>query len=388
MFKKTTSQKRVKYKSTPRKDEFFKILKGRVDQYFIDNDISKHANGMMYFKTVLAFVSWAVVYGLIITNTFSFSYGATITAFCVFGFINIFIAFNVVHDACHNAYSPNKRTNKLLGYAMNFIGGNSYLFTRMHNAHHAFVNIHGIDVTLETHGLFRFSPHEPYEPKHRFQHWYFMFAYAFASLHWTAVKDFKWFFVEDGIGNEKNLKHPREEFWILIFSKLFYFGYALILPLIFLDVPGWVITVSYLAFHIPSSIMFALIFQVTHIYTGTHYPLPDDEGNIENNYAIHVLETTSDFSRKHRFSSWFMGGINLHVIHHLFPTICHVHYTPLTSIVKDTAKEFGMDYYENDNMWQAFKKHVRMMKWLSQEDAEVPQYGASHQKREAVFSNL
>ena len=75
-----------------------------------------------------------------------------------------------------------------------------------------------------------------------------------------------------------------------------------------------------------------------------------------------------------------MGGINLHVIHHLFPTICHVHYTPLTAIVKETAKEFGMDYYENDNMWLAFKKHVKMMKWLSKEDAEVPQYGASHGK--------
>ena len=86
MFKKTTSQKRVKYKSTPRKDEFFKILKGRVDQYFIDNDISKHANGMMYFKTVLAFVAWAIAFSLIITNTFSYSYGATILAFCVASF--------------------------------------------------------------------------------------------------------------------------------------------------------------------------------------------------------------------------------------------------------------------------------------------------------------
>jgi len=377
MFQKTTSIKKVRYKSNQKKDDFFRDLKGRVNKYFKENGISKHANAAMVFKTVFAFVCWVVVYTILISNLLSFSYAATIAGFCVLGFINIFIAFVVMHDACHNAYSANKKVNRILGYSMNFIGGNSYLFTKMHNAHHAFVNIHGIDVTLESHGLFRFSPHEPYKWFHKYQHIYTPILYMIASVHWAAVKDFKWFFLEDNIGNKKNIKHPKFEFWMLIFSKMFYFGYALILPFLFMNVPFWVVLLGFLAMHIPSSLTFALIFQITHVYDGTHYPLPDDGGNIENNYALHVLETTSDFGRGKPMITWLTGGINLHVIHHLFPTVCHIHYGPLTEIIKECAEEYGLDYYEQPTFYSAIKYHMKMLHHLSKPDAEVPQYGKS-----------
>lgn len=377
MFQKTTSLKKVRYRSNKRKDDFFRDLRGRINNYFKENGISKHANRAMVFKTIVAFTAWAIVYFSLITNQFSFSNVGVLLGFCLLGFANIFIALAVVHDACHNAYSSNKNVNRILGYSMNFIGGNSYLFTKMHNAHHAFVNIHGIDVTLESHGLFRFTPHEPYKWFHKYQHLYTPVLYMMVSMHWTIVKDFKWFFIEDSIGNKKNIKHPRFEFWMLIFSKLFYFGYAVILPLFILQVPFWVVLLGFVVMHIPSSLTFALIFQVTHIYEGTHFPLPDDGGNIENNYALHVLETTSDFSRNRPIGTWLMGGINLHVIHHLFPTICHIHYKPLTEIVKECAEEYGLQYYEQRSFASAISYHIKMLYHLSKKDAEVPQYGKS-----------
>jgi len=377
MFQKTTSLKKVRYRSNKRKDDFFRDLRGRVNNYFTENGISKHANRAMVFKTIFAFTSWAIIYFLLITNQFSFSNIGVLLGFCVLGFANIFIALAVMHDACHNAYSSSKKVNRILGYSMNFIGGNSYLFTKMHNAHHAFVNIHGIDVTLESHGLFRFTPHEPFRWFHKYQHLYTPILYMIVSMHWTIVKDFKWFFIEDSIGNKKNIKHPRFEFWMLIFSKLFYFGYAIILPLFILQVPFWVVLLGFVVMHVPSSLTFALIFQVTHVYEGTHFPLPDDGGNIENNYALHVLETTSDFSRNSPIETWLMGGINLHVIHHLFPTICHIHYKPLTEIVKQCAEEYGLEYYEQRNFLAAINYHIKMLHHLSHEDAEVSQYGKS-----------
>jgi len=377
MFQKTTTTKKVRYKSTKQKDDFFRDLKGRVNNYFKEKGISKYANAAMVFKTVFAFTAWGIMYAILITNKLSFSYAATIAGFCALGFVNIFIAFAVMHDACHHAYSKNKKINRLLGYSMNFIGGNSYLFTKMHNSHHAFVNIHGIDVTLESHGLFRFTPHEPHQWFHKFQHIYTPILYMIASAHWVIVKDFKWFFVEDSIGNKKNIKHPKSEFWMLILSKIFYFSYAIILPIIFLQVPAWLVFIGFLAMHIPSSLTFALIFQVTHVYDGTHYPLPDSEGNIENNYALHVLETTSDFSRGKPAAAWLMGGINLHVIHHLFPTICHIHYQPLTKIVKECVEEYGLEYYEQPSFYAAIKYHMKMLYNLRKPDAQVPQYGKS-----------
>ena len=104
---------------------------------------------------------------------------------------------------------------------------------------------------------------------------------------------------------------------------------------------------------------------------------PDDNGNIENNYFIHVLETTADFSRENKFTAWLTGGLNLHVVHHLFPQINHVHYIPLTHIIRQMAEEFGMQYQENPNFWVALKLHMKMLKHLSKKDAVVPQYGLS-----------
>ena len=110
MFQKTTSSKKVRYKSNKRKDDFFKDLKGRVDNYFVQNNLSKHANAHMIAKTIIAFVAWIFVYALFITNTFTGTL-AVWCLYCVLGFINIFIAFVVVHDACHNAYSKKRKIN-------------------------------------------------------------------------------------------------------------------------------------------------------------------------------------------------------------------------------------------------------------------------------------
>jgi len=377
MLKKTTTKRVVKYKSTKPKDDFARELRKRINGYFRDRGISQYATPGVTAKGVFGFVFWGLVYALIMSDSLSHSFLLLATGFMALGFVNIFLAFNIMHDACHGAYSKSKTVNYILGYTMNFIGGNRYLFTMMHNAHHAFVNIAGIDVTLETHGMFRFTPHEPWQPKHKWQHIYTPILYALAMIHWVLVKDFKWMFGEISIGNKKNIKHAPKEYFILFTSKIFYFAVTLLLPLFVLSAPWHWIVLSWINLHIIPSLCFALLFQVTHVYNGTHYPLPDDEGNIENNYFIHVLETTADFSRNNKLTAWLTGGINIHIVHHLFPKINHGHYIPLTQIIKDTAEEYGLQYQENKNFVKALKLHMQMLKKLSKKDAAVPQYGTS-----------
>ena len=374
MLGQTTSSRKVKFKSTPEKDQFAKALRIAIATYFKENNISKYGNREMHIKTIFAAVAWLGVYALIMSNALSHNLLLLWGGFTLLGYVNIFIAFNIGHDACHNAYSANMKVNKRMSYAMNFIGANSYLFRMMHNAHHQYVNIHGTDVTLETHGLFRFTPDEPYKPIHRFQHIYTPILYSLAAIHWTIVKDFKWFFGETHIGNNKHIKHSNNEFTILVLSKVVHFGLHVALPLIFLDAAWWAILLGYVFVQFLPGLTFALIFQVTHIYEGTHYPMPDDEGNIENNYAIHVMETTADFARKSRIGSWLMGGINIHVIHHIMPGVCHVHYPALTKILIKVANDHGIEYHENKTFGEALKKHMKMLKLLSKPDATVPRY--------------
>ena len=377
MLKSMTSAKRVRFRSNPRKDQFNNVLRERVNAYFEDNNISQHADTEMYIKTVLSVVMWIACFTAVLSGVLDGSPWLLIGLYTVWGFVNVFIAFNIMHDATHDAYSANPKINKIMGYSMDFIGGNQYLFRRMHGAHHGYVNIHGIDVTMESHGMFRFTPAEPWKPFHRYQHIYTFILYSLAMFHWVVAKDIKWMFGETHIGNQKNIKHPLKEKIILIIGKTWYFGTALALPLILTGAPWWAVAVGFVSMHILPGLYFALIFQVTHVYEGTTYPLPDDRGDIHNNYALHVLETTADFSRKSRFGSWLMGGINIHVIHHIFPRICHTHYPALTDILKETADEFGLEYQENERFWPALKKHYGMLKHLSKEDAYVPTIGKS-----------
>lgn len=376
MFQKTTSDtKTVKFKSTPNKDQFSTVLRKRMNDYFKQNNISRYGNWEMYLKTALAAIFWSTTYYFILNSPeVGIGKWGVFALFVFLGFINIFIAFNISHDACHNAYSSKPWVNQLMSYSLDFVGGNSYLFRQMHNVHHAFVNIHGIDVTMETHGLFRFTPHEKWLWYHRFQHIYTPILYMLAGVQWSILKDFKWFFLEDSIGNNKNIKHPAKEYLILFITKAIYFGLTLGLPMYFLPYsPGFII-LCWFGLQIPSSLTFALIFQATHVYEGTHYPMPDEEGNIENNYAIHVVETTADFSRQSRIGNFLMGAINIHVIHHILPGICHVHYPKLTKILIKTCDDFGLKYKEHMTFPQAMKSHIKMLHTLSKPDSYVPEY--------------
>ena len=376
MLQQTTTDKEIRFKSTPNKDKFVETLRGRINQYFKDNKTTPYANGFMWFTAFFGFTAWAIVYYLIISNTIT-PYGpiALIGAFTLLGYINIFIAFNVSHDALHNAYSRKAWINKLLSYSFDFIGGNSYLFGKIHTTHHMFSNIHGIDPQMESHGLLRNTPHERFQGKHRLQFIYVILIYALAQLHWIVIKDFKWMFFEKHIGNEKNIKHPPIEIFKLIFWKALYYTLNLVIPLLVLTTfPWWIVVLGFVAIHILPGLTFALIFQSNHVFEGTTYPVPNDEGDIENCFAIHTLETTLDFARKNKLATWLMGGINVHVIHHMFPGYCHIHSASLAKILIKTCKDFDLKYMEAPTFGKAVSIHIKMLKHLSNPEAKVASY--------------
>ena len=53
------------------KTEFYSVLKERVDNYFIENKISQHANFTMVFKTIVMLSLYFVPYILIMTQGYS-----------------------------------------------------------------------------------------------------------------------------------------------------------------------------------------------------------------------------------------------------------------------------------------------------------------------------
>jgi linoleoyl-CoA desaturase len=114
--------------------------------------------------------------------------------------------------------------------------------------------------------------------------------------------------------------------------------------------------------HFIAGLVLTVIFQLAHTVEGTTHPLPDEHGTIENCWAIHQMNTTVNFSRHNKLLSWYIGGLNFQVEHHLFPAICHVHYPQISPIVKATAEEFGIPYLENETFLQALQSHFAALK--------------------------
>ena len=96
---------------------------------------------------------------------------------------------------------------------------------------------------------------------------------------------------------------------------------------------------------------------------------PLESGSMKNTWAIHQLLTTVNFGTKNRIVNWFTGGLNHQVEHHIFPHISHIHYTKISKIVKQTAKEFNLPYHEYQTTRKAIISHFKHLKHLGQQPA-------------------
>lgn len=114
--------------------------------------------------------------------------------------------------------------------------------------------------------------------------------------------------------------------------------------------------------HFTAGLVLTIIFQLAHSVEGTTHPVPDETGIIARDWAVHQLETTVNFSAGNKWLSWYVGGLNYQIEHHLFPKICHVHYPQIAPIVKQTAEEFGLVYQEHPTFWSALQSHVAALK--------------------------
>jgi linoleoyl-CoA desaturase len=105
-----------------------------------------------------------------------------------------------------------------------------------------------------------------------------------------------------------------------------------------------------------------------HIMPECDYPVPDENGDVENNFLVHQLHTCCNFGTSSRLFSWFSGGINYQVEHHLYPEVSHVHYRNLSVIVEKTTSEFGLPYHSYKSFTSALKGHHQMLKVLGNQD--------------------
>jgi linoleoyl-CoA desaturase len=338
---------------------FFNALKEKVDTYFKSNNISETGNYKLYIKTALLLLSLAGLYTVLVF--FTPPTWIAIVLCCLLGVNLAGIGFNIMHDGAHGSFSNKTWVNELMGYSLNIMGGNVYLWKYKHNVnHHSFTNIEGMDDDIDIKPWIRVHADQKKYWYHRFQHIYWIVLYGITYLLWVFVQDFRKYFTGK-VGETPFRKMDVKEHVIFWGSKLFYVGMAIVLPMFFVGVVQTIVGYSIIAF--VCGLIIAVVFQLAHIVEDASFSTPDKAVyKIEEEWAVHQVKTTANFATKSKLVSWFTGGLNFQVEHHLFPRISHIHYPKISELVRETCAQFNIPYMEYPTVLSAVRSHVVHLK--------------------------
>ncbi len=338
---------------------FFNVLKEKVETYFKTNNINQTGNYKLYIKTALLLVSVAVLYTILVF--FTPPVLVSVLLCCLMGVNLAAIGFNIMHDGAHGSFSQKTWVNELMGYSLNIMGGNVYLWKYKHNVnHHSFTNIEGMDDDIDIKPWIRVHNDQKKYWYHRFQYIYWIVLYGITYLLWIFVQDFKKYFTGK-IGETAFRKMDLKEHIIFWGSKLFYIGLAIILPIFSVGLIETIIGYSIIAF--VCGFIIAVVFQLAHVVEDARFATPDKEiYKIEEEWAVHQVKTTANFATKSKIVAWLTGGLNFQVEHHLFPRISHIHYPKISELVRETCDQFNITYLEYPTVLSAVRSHVVHLK--------------------------
>lgn len=349
------SGKKVKFASDK---GFHQELRRRVDAYFTRTGLSRRGSSSLHVKTAAILIWFGGSYGLLVFAATTWWEGVLLAfslALAVAG-----IGFSIQHDANHGAYSKRGAINHLMGMTLDMLGASSYVWRWKHSVfHHTYPNLSDADDDINLGPFGRLSPAQPRYRFHRFQQFYLWGLYGLLSVKWHFVDDFKNVLRARIAQN----RFPRPQGWHLVqfaCGKALFFGWALVVPTFFH--PWWVVLLAYGMIWFVVSLTLSVIFQLAHCVEEADFPqLPPGSDQLSNAWAVHQVHTTVDFARRSRLLTWYLGGLNFQIEHHLFPTICHVHYPRLSRIVEAVCAEFGVRYRAQDRILWAVSSHWR---WL------------------------
>ena len=359
---------KIKFSKT--KDaEFVTELKLRVNNYFQEKGISRFANTAMVSKTIIMFSVLLLAYFIMILGVVT-NFWLVLLCWAVIGSAIAGIGMSVMHDANHGAYSKHKWVNRLLGRVIDLVGGNATNWKIQHNLlHHTFTNLNDIDGDIDAGALMRFNKGQKRYFFHRFQHIYAWALYGLMTMQWMTYKDFFQMarFRKENI--DRAVKRPFwREYTLMVIIKLFYYTYMVVIPMIVLPFAWWQILYFIFVMQFVSGFTLATTFQLAHVMPSTVFPELNDDLTMEENWTVHQLKTTSDFAQNSKLISWYVGGLNFQVEHHLFPNICHIHYNKIATIVEQTAKDYDINYLKIPTMFEALKQHASLLKDLGKKD--------------------
>ncbi len=348
--------------------DFRKTLNERVNAYLRDNKIPARDVPLMYLKTAVTLAWWLGAYLLLLLGHFPPLINVVLCE--VWAMAIAAVGYNIMHDANHGGYSDHPRVNKLLSLSAEMLGMSGFRWRVKHNVwHHTYTNIAGFDDDVETYGMMRLTPRAPWKPLHKGQAWYFPLVYSMIAIDFI-MRDFMMALIgrSDAVHvYPKMSTGDKVTFWV---GKLYFFVIMFALPL--LVFPWWQVLIGFLIVMLSVGLSMGVVFQLAHISGTAEFPQP--VGNppyIDNEWAVHQVETTTDFAPRNWLLNLYIGGLNYQIEHHLLPHICHLNYPRLAPIVRATCEEFGIHYNCYATWREAFASHGRELRLLGRSSEVV-----------------
>lgn len=154
--------------------------------------------------------------------------------------------------------------------------------------------------------------------------------------------------------------HFKDHFYFW-FYKILSQSILLVMPILVAGVVPTII--GFLISTLVAGFILSIVFQLAHTVEHTSFPRANEStGKMDDEWAVHQLKTTANFATHNKALSWFVGGLNFQIEHHLFPKVSHVHYPAISHIIKQTCVEYNIQYVEFKRMHHAVISHVSFLK--------------------------
>lgn len=352
--------------SFSRDRSFQRDLQARVEARLAALGRPRHGGGRYYAKTALILLWVGISYaGLVAADRFWLALPLAVAL----GLGLAAVGFNVGHDGNHGAGSPSKVMNRLLGAAFDLLGGSSYVWRWKHNVfHHSFPNVDGLDDDIDLGALCRMSRYQPHRAYHRWQHVYMWALYGLIAPKWQFWDDFA-ALVRRRIG-DNSFPRPRGfELALFVGGKVAFFAWAFVVPALFHALPT--VLFFYAVASVVQGLSLSLVFQLAHSNEETRSFSREESGAAVDaagqEWAVHQIETTANFARSNRLLTWYVGGLNHQIEHHLFPRVSHVHLPLIREVVEQACREQGVRYRAHPTLWSAICSHYAWLRSLGRE---------------------
>ena len=318
----------------------------------------------LYAKAAVLCATAAVLYLTLLLYVPSWTFA--IPMLVLLGICLAGIAFNISHDASHGAFCRSRFGNRLLALTFDLLGASSYCWYRKHNVkHHGYTNIEGADEDIQIGLIGRLSPYARARKFHRYQHIYLWPLYGLLAFKWHLYDDYR--DLKRGMIGRARVSRPTGwEMVLLVGGKLAFLGVWFVLPAT--QRPIGAVLIAYLIVASVLGLVLSLVFQLAHCVEETKFSQSTiAESRFPLGWEAHQIEATANFACQCRWLTWFVGGLNHQIEHHLFPRISHIHYPGLAPLVEEICRRHGVRYSVNESLWGALGSHYLFLRRLGRE---------------------